>query len=86
MKIIEPVVVAPLRREWERTKAEIREAEERRARSRTPAEQTRLLAKARGLYVEFRASLGRFASSIRLAAREIFSPCRFAPLTISICQ
>ncbi len=60
MKIIEPVVMAPLRREWERTKAEIREAEERRARARTPAEQTRLLAKARGLYAEFRASLGRY--------------------------
>jgi type I restriction-modification system DNA methylase subunit len=60
MKIIEPVVVAPLRREWERTKAEIREAEERRARACTPAEQSRLLAKARGLYAEFRARLGRY--------------------------
>jgi hypothetical protein len=60
MKIIEPVVVAPLRREWERAKAEIREAEERRARARTPAEQTKLLAKARGLYAEFRTSLGRY--------------------------
>jgi hypothetical protein len=60
MKIIEPVVVAPLRREWERIKAEIRKAEERRARARTPAEQTRLLAKARGLYAEFRTSLGRY--------------------------
>jgi hypothetical protein len=60
MKIIEPVVVAPLRREWERTKAEIREAEERRAQARTPAEKTRLLAKARGLYAEFRASLSRY--------------------------
>src|SRR5260370_39356585 len=28
MKIIEPVVVAPLRREWERIKAKIREADE----------------------------------------------------------
>jgi type II restriction/modification system DNA methylase subunit YeeA len=60
MKIIEPVVVAPLRREWERTKAEIRKAEERRARARTPAEQTKLLATARGLYNEFRANLGRY--------------------------
>jgi hypothetical protein len=60
MKIIEPVVVAPLRRGWERTKAEIREAEEQRARARTPAEQTKLLAKARSLYAEFRASLGRY--------------------------
>jgi hypothetical protein len=60
MKIIEPVVVAPLRLEWERIKAEIRKAEERRARARTPAERTRLLANARGLYAEFRTSLGRY--------------------------
>ena len=44
MKIIEPVVVAPLRREWEGTKARIREADERRGRARSPAEQSRLLA------------------------------------------
>jgi type II restriction/modification system DNA methylase subunit YeeA len=60
MKIIEPVVVVPLRREWERIKAEIREAEERRARARTPAENSKLLAKARGLYGDFRTSLGRY--------------------------
>ena len=60
MKIIEPVVVAPLRREWERTKAEIREADERRARAHAPAEKERLLATARGLYADFRASLGRY--------------------------
>jgi hypothetical protein len=60
MKIIEPVVVAPLRREWERTKAAIREADVRRARARTPAEQTKLLAKARGVYADFRANLGRY--------------------------
>ena len=60
MKIIEPVVVAPLHREWERTKAEIRGLEERRARAHTPAEQSRLLAKARRLYGDFRASLGRY--------------------------
>src|SRR5713101_8605678 len=41
MKIIEPVVVAPLRREWERIKAEIREADERRARAHAPAEKGR---------------------------------------------
>jgi hypothetical protein len=60
MKIIEPVVVAPLRREWERTKADIREIEERRLRARPPAEQSKLLAKARGLYADFRTSLGRY--------------------------
>jgi hypothetical protein len=60
MKIIEPVVVAPLRHEWERTKAEIREIEERRARARTPAEKSKLLAKARSLYADFRMGLGRY--------------------------
>ncbi len=60
MKIIEPVVVAPLRREWERIKAEIREIEERRLRARTPAEQTKLLTRARGLYGDFRTSLGNY--------------------------
>jgi type II restriction/modification system DNA methylase subunit YeeA len=60
MKIIEPVVVAPLRREWEHVKAEIREAEERRARARSPTEKEKLLATARGLYGGFRARLGRY--------------------------
>jgi type II restriction/modification system DNA methylase subunit YeeA len=60
MKIIEPVVVAPLRREWERIKAEIREADERRARARAPAEKKKLLATARGLYADFRTHLGRY--------------------------
>jgi restriction-modification enzyme MmeI-like protein len=60
MKIIEPVVVAPLRREWGRTKAEIRDADERRGRARTPVEKSKLLAKARRLYADFRASLGRY--------------------------
>src|SRR5438309_11293971 len=60
MKIIEPVVVAPLRREWERVKGDIRAADERRARAHSPAEKEKLLAKARGLYVDFRASLGRY--------------------------
>jgi hypothetical protein len=60
MKIIEPVVVAPLRREWERIKAEIRGIEERRLRARAPAEQTKLLTRARGLYGDFRISLGNY--------------------------
>jgi hypothetical protein len=60
MKIIEPVVVAPLRQEWERTKAEIREADERRGRARTLAEKGKLLARARRLYTDFRTSLGRY--------------------------
>ena len=60
MKIIEPVVVAPLKREWEALKAEIRALDERRARAQSPAEKERLLAQARALYGEFRASLGRY--------------------------
>ncbi len=60
MKIIEPVVVAPLCREWERIKAEIREVDAHRARARTPAEKDRLLAKGRGLYADFRARLGHY--------------------------
>jgi len=59
MKIIEPVVVAPLRGDRERTKAEIREVEDRRARVRTPTEKTKLLAKARGLYADFGTGLSR---------------------------
>ncbi len=60
MKIIDPVVMAPLRREWDQTKAEIREADERRSRARTPAEKSKLLAKARGIYADFRKSLGSY--------------------------
>lgn len=60
MKIIEPVVVAPLRREWERLKGEIRALDERRARATSPAEKERLLQQARGLYGDFRAGLDRY--------------------------
>ena len=60
MKIIEPVVVMPLRRDWERIKAEIRELDERRARATAPAQRERLLQQARGLYADFRAGLGRY--------------------------
>ncbi|MFZ3234745.1 MAG: DNA methyltransferase, partial [Stellaceae bacterium] len=60
MKIIEPVVVAPLRREWQRVRTEIREIEERRSHARNPDEKNKLLAKARGLYIDFRTSLGGY--------------------------
>ena len=60
MKIIEPVVVAPLRRDWERIKTEIREIDERRVRAHAPAEKEKLLARARSLYADFRAGLGRY--------------------------
>jgi hypothetical protein len=60
MKIIEPVVVAPLRRDWEGVKSEIREIEQQRARARSPATSEKLLATARGLYDGFRQRLGRY--------------------------
>ena len=60
MKIIEPVVVAPLRREWEGIKAEISELDARRRRATAPAQRERLLQQARGLYADFRASLGHY--------------------------
>ncbi|MBV9859594.1 MAG: class I SAM-dependent DNA methyltransferase [Alphaproteobacteria bacterium] len=60
MKIIEPVVVAPLRRDWERIKADIRDLDERRARAHSPDEKEKLLRRARGLYGDFRAALGRY--------------------------
>lgn len=60
MKIIEPVVIAPLRRDWEQVKAEIRESEERRARARSPGASEKLLVAARELYGDFRARLGRY--------------------------
>jgi type II restriction/modification system DNA methylase subunit YeeA len=60
MKIIEPVVAAPLRREWEQVKAQIRQLDERRARATAAVQREKLLADARGLYADFRARLGRY--------------------------
>lgn len=60
MKIIEPVVLAPLRREWDDLKEQIRELDARRARANSPGQKTTLLAEARGLYRDFRGSLGRY--------------------------
>jgi hypothetical protein len=60
MKIIEPVVVAPLRHDWERLKTQIRELDGQRTRAHSPVEKEKLLAQARGLYGDFRASLGRY--------------------------
>src|SRR5713226_2482631 len=60
MKIIEPVVMAPLRREWEGIKAEMRNSEEKRLRARSSAEKNRVVTEARQLYGEFRGRLGAF--------------------------
>ena len=59
MKIIEPVVMAPLRREWEAIKEQIRELGARRERANSPAAKAKLVEEARSLYGEFRARLGR---------------------------
>src|SRR4029077_93591 len=83
MNNCEPVVVAPLRREWERAKAEIRTLEERRARARTPAEKSKLLAKARGLYGDFRTSLGRYRVLDPACGSGNFLACRFVRSRIS---
>ena len=80
MKIIEPVVVAPLRREWERTKAEIRRS---KSGARGPARRPRRTGCWRGraasTAISGRAS-GAIAFSTRPAARAIFSRCRCARL------
>src|SRR5207248_7886444 len=60
MKLIEPIVVAPLRRQWEDTRAAITKLDERRARATSAAEKEKLLTKARGLYANFRSRLGRY--------------------------
>jgi hypothetical protein len=78
MKIIEPVVVAPLHREWERLKAAICELDERRARAHAPAEKEKLLQRARGLYADFRARLGRYRVLDRPAVPAISSRCHCA--------
>ena len=81
MKIIEPVVVTPLRRESEWTKAAITEADERRARLRSKV--GCWPRRAASMPISGQASAA-IACSTRPAARAIFSPCRCAPSRISI--
>ena len=60
MKIIEPVVLRPLRREWEEVKAKI-EAEQAKAQAaQSDAARTRHRNAARETYSQFRERLGRF--------------------------
>jgi hypothetical protein len=76
MKIIEPVVLRPLRREWEEVKAKI-EAEQAKAEAaETDAARTRHRTTAREAYAQFRERLGRFAFSTRPAARATSSISR----------
>jgi hypothetical protein len=75
MKIIEPVVVAPLRREWERLKEEIREADERRLAARRRKRRSCLPGREACTATSVLGSAAT-ACSTRPAAREISSRCR----------
>jgi hypothetical protein len=59
MKIVEPVVLAPLRREWEAVKAEIRKHQQTKAKAKG-AQRTRAENAARDAYMKFRERLGKF--------------------------
>lgn len=60
LKVIEPVVIAPLRREWEAAKAEIARHREARDRAGNDAARTRAETEARDIWTAFRVRLGRF--------------------------
>ena len=60
MKIIDPVVLAPLRREWEELKGQIRELDARRDQANAPAAKEKLVEEARSLYRDFRERLGKY--------------------------
>lgn len=60
MKLVEPVVLRPLRAEWEAAKAKISDRRAARDRAGTGAAKTRAENEARGLYVAFRERLGQF--------------------------
>jgi type II restriction/modification system DNA methylase subunit YeeA len=60
MKILEPVVLRPLRREWELVKAEVATAREKKVTARSDAARTRAEQRARDLYLAFRQRLGSF--------------------------
>jgi len=60
MKIIEPVVLRPLRAEWEAVKARVAALFARKEKAKSGGEMTRLTNEARDLYAGFRARLGKF--------------------------
>jgi hypothetical protein len=60
MKIVEPVVLAPLRREWEQVKAEIAKHRAVKTKARTAAAKTKAENAARDAYQKFRHRLGQF--------------------------
>lgn len=59
MKIVEPVVLAPLRREWQAVKAEISRHRDAKARAKG-AQRTKAENAARDAYLKFRERLGKF--------------------------
>ncbi|MCU0839675.1 MAG: class I SAM-dependent DNA methyltransferase, partial [Rhodospirillales bacterium] len=60
MKLIEPVVLRPLRREWEVVKARVEVAQAKAEAAKTNAARTRHRNEASDTYLAFRARLGRF--------------------------
>jgi len=60
MKIVEPVVLAPLRREWEEVKAEIKKKRKIKEKSKSDSTRIRAENEARDLYLKFRQRIGAF--------------------------
>ncbi len=60
MKIVEPVVLRPLRLEWETVKEQVKKHRAAKAAAKTDAERTRHENAARRAYLDFRERLGKF--------------------------
>jgi len=60
MKIVEPVVLRPWRREWEETKAAVAALRARKAAAKAPAQRTRIEGEIRAAWLGFRERLGRY--------------------------
>jgi len=60
MKIIDPVVLQPLRAEWDGIKSKIRALAASKARAKSERERSLLVQKSRNLYSGFRQRLGKF--------------------------
>lgn len=60
MKIIDPVVMEPVKAEWDELKKQIRDLREKGLRAHSPAEKTKLETQAREAYAAFRKRLGSF--------------------------
>lgn len=60
MKLVEPVVLRPLRAEWEAIKAKVAEHRKAKTEAKTDAERTRIENALRREYLDFRDRLGKF--------------------------